>query len=168
MKSRGDAQNRIYPRKRTASRRMAREKRLERMDERTVSLRFGSVVPRINQLCLSVFHRAGGELISFSLNTNSFFLFFFFFLFSFFSRQKPISIKMARAFRILPDYKRLPSQLPLPPASFHPFLFEHAALLSSDRALRIQPPPSSLDPHPCYTFRSSFFLHFLSSSRFFV
>lgn len=78
-KSRGDAQNRIYPRKRTASRRMAREKRLERMDERTVSLRFGSVVPRINQLCLSVFHRAGGELISFSLNTNSFFFFIFLF-----------------------------------------------------------------------------------------
>jgi len=62
--------------------------------------RLGSLVLRINQLCLSVFHRAGGELISFPLNTN------------FFSGRKPISIKMARAFRILPDYKRLP---PLPP-----------------------------------------------------
>jgi len=63
--------------------------------------RLGSLVLRINQLCLSVFHRAGGELISFPLNTN------------FFSGRKPISIKMARAFRILPDYKRLP---PLPPS----------------------------------------------------
>lgn len=60
---------------------------------------FNSVVPHINQLCLSVFHRAGGELISFSLNTN------------FFSMQKPISIKMAlggsRALRISSDYKSL-------------------------------------------------------------
>lgn len=64
--------------------------------------RLGSLVLRINQLCLSVFHRAGGELISFPLNTN------------FFSGRKPISIKMARAFRILPDYKRLP---PPPPSS---------------------------------------------------
>lgn len=100
------------------------------MDERTVSHRFGSVVPRINQLCLSVFHRAGGELISFSLNTN------------FFSGQKPISIKMARAFRILPDYKRLPSP-PSPP----PPLSRHAAFLSTDRSsnspLRTPYPPPS-------------------------
>ena len=75
----GDAQNRIYPRKRTASRRMAREKArgsnewTERANGFRVGFGFGSVVPRINQLCLSVFHRAGGELISFSLNTNFFF-----------------------------------------------------------------------------------------------
>lgn len=55
----------------------------QRMDvERTVSPRLGTVrfssvrsSLGINQLCLSVFHRAGGELISFSLNTNSLFLF---------------------------------------------------------------------------------------------
>lgn len=74
--------------------------------------RLGSLVLRINQLCLSVFHRAGGELISFPLNTN------------FFSGRKPISIKMARAFRILPDYKRLP---PLPPlAPWRPRLHKFA------------------------------------------
>lgn len=160
---------------------MAREKRLERMDERTVSLRFGSVVPRINQLCLSVFHRAGGELISFSLNTNS-----FFFLFSFFSRQKPISIKMARAFRILPDYKRLPSQLPLPLAllrlstpscsntpRFYPLtaLFEFNPLhhpLIHTPATRFDPlfsfisflPPDFL--FPFYFFFFFFFLFFVS------
>lgn len=71
-----------------------------RFERTSGRFRLGSLVLRINQLCLSVFHRAGGELISFPLNTN------------FFSGRKPISIKMARAFRILPDYKRLP---PLPP-----------------------------------------------------
>jgi len=67
-----------------------------RFERTSGRFRLGSLVLRINQLCLSVFHRAGGELISFPLNTN------------FFSGRKPISIKMARAFRILPDYKRLP------------------------------------------------------------
>lgn len=79
---------------------LAREDSI-RMNERASGrFRLGSLVLRINQLCLSVFHRAGGELISFPLNTN------------FFSGRKPISIKMARAFRILPDYKRLPPPLP--------------------------------------------------------
>lgn len=73
-----------------------------RFERTSGRFRLGSLVLRINQLCLSVFHRAGGELISFPLNTN------------FFSGRKPISIKMARAFRILPDYKRLP---PLSPSS---------------------------------------------------
>lgn len=76
-----------------------------RFERTSGRFRLGSLVLRINQLCLSVFHRAGGELISFPLNTN------------FFSGRKPISIKMARAFRILPDYKRLP---PLPPPSTAP------------------------------------------------
>lgn len=77
-----------------------------RFERTSGRFRLGSLVLRINQLCLSVFHRAGGELISFPLNTN------------FFSGRKPISIKMARAFRILPDYKRLP---PLPsPSSLPP------------------------------------------------
>jgi len=73
-----------------------------RFERTSGRFRLGSLVLRINQLCLSVFHRAGGELISFPLNTN------------FFSGRKPISIKMARAFRILPDYKRLPPRTPLP------------------------------------------------------
>lgn len=102
---------------------MAREDSI-RMNERTnerASGRLGSLVLRINQLCLSVFHRAGGELISFPLNTN------------FFSGRKPISIKMARAFRILPDYKRLP---PLSPAdrAFTNSLFDRPRALT---------PPSS-------------------------
>lgn len=71
-----------------------------RFERASGRFRLGSLVLRINQLCLSVFHRAGGELISFPLNTN------------FFSGRKPISIKMARAFRILPDYKRLPPTAP--------------------------------------------------------
>lgn len=78
-----------------------------RFERTSGRFRLGSLVLRINQLCLSVFHRAGGELISFPLNTN------------FFSGRKPISIKMARAFRILPDYKRLPP-LPPPPPSLPP------------------------------------------------
>jgi len=79
-----------------------------RFERTSGRFRLGSLVLRINQLCLSVFHRAGGELISFPLNTN------------FFSGRKPISIKMARAFRILPDYKRLPRRprcLPPPPTA---------------------------------------------------
>lgn len=76
-----------------------------RFERTSGRFRLGSLVLRINQLCLSVFHRAGGELISFPLNTN------------FFSGRKPISIKMARAFRILPDYKRLPPLPPPPPST---------------------------------------------------
>lgn len=80
-----------------------------RFERTSGRFRLGSLVLRINQLCLSVFHRAGGELISFPLNTN------------FFSGRKPISIKMARAFRILPDYKRLPPLLPPRRPRLHKF-----------------------------------------------
>lgn len=117
------------------------------------SIRFGSVVPRINQLCLSVFHRAGGELISFSLNTN------------FFSGQKPISIKMARAFRILPDYKRLPSpRLPARPPRSHTTSFHLCSNTprSIRRPLEFTLPPSTPRPavrltHPPPTRRFPFF-----------
>lgn len=127
QRMRRDAFSRIASAPNGISPGMAREDSI-RMNERTSGrFRLGSLVLRINQLCLSVFHRAGGELISFPLNTN------------FFSGRKPISIKMARAFRILPDYKRLP---PLSPAdrAFTNSLFDRPRALT---------PPSPL-PHSSF------------------
>lgn len=122
---------------------MAREDSI-RTNERG-RFRLGSLVLRINQLCLSVFHRAGGELISFPLNTN------------FFSGRKPISIKMARAFRILPDYKRLPP-LPLPrrlPAPSQIRSSTALALRWRSYTLPSFPFPSSAGPFPFFFSRSA-------------